>query len=325
MICDDFCAKVIVKQFQDYTDWNMEKPAYDPAIEARKAANRAIYDETLRCCLSGWYEAPSGRRVALPSAAALSANVRVYARSLPIPPDFPRTETVVSVVEEDCVAVGKALAEAGFRPAVLNMANRQHPGGGVISGCRAQEESLFRRSTLALALYPFDARNAQYAGLPMRARAYPLNRDEGSIHSPGIVFFRGPEREGCPFLEEPFALDVVTVPAINRPTLAAPEELCPAHAAATQRKLRAILRACAHGGDDAIVLGAFGCGAFRNPPAHMARLFREVFAEAEFRGVFRRLVFAILDDHNAHRSHNPEGNLLPFLRVFGAGDGASGV
>jgi uncharacterized protein (TIGR02452 family) len=33
--------------------------------------------------------------------------------------------------------------------------------------------------------------------------------------------------------------------------------------------------AWAHG-HDAVVLGAFGCGAFRNPAGHMARLFREV-------------------------------------------------
>ena len=33
--------------------------------------------------------------------------------------------------------------------------------------------------------------------------------------------------------------------------------------------------AIAHG-HDAVVLGAFGCGAFRNPAAHMAQLFREV-------------------------------------------------
>ena len=118
-------------------------------------------------------------------------------------------------------------------------------------------------------------------------------------------------------MEAPFMLDVVTVPAINRPTLVAPEEICPDHAEATKRKIRAILRACFHGGNDAIVLGAFGCGAFRNPPAHIARLFREVFEESEFRGVFRRLVFAILDDHNARHSHNPDGNLLPFQRVFG--------
>ncbi len=33
--------------------------------------------------------------------------------------------------------------------------------------------------------------------------------------------------------------------------------------------------AIAHG-HDAVVLGAFGCGAFRNPAAHMAQLFKEV-------------------------------------------------
>ncbi len=168
-----------------------------------------------------------------------------------------------------------------------------------------------------MALYPFDAWHAKFAGLTLREQAYPLDRDEGSIHSRGVVFFRGREAEGAPFLEEPFAVDVVTVPAINRPTLVAPEEICPEHAEATKGKMRAILRACFHGGNDAIVLGAFGCGAFQNPPAHIARLFREVFEEAEFRGVFQRLVFAILDDHNAWRPHNPEGNLLPFRRVFG--------
>ena len=289
----------------------------DPRIDVRKLLNREIYAETLQCCLAGRYLTPSGRRINLPSVEEAADKTWVYVRSRPIGADVPREETVVEVVEQDCVAAGKALLDVGLRPAVLNLANRQHPGGGVIGGARAQEEGLFRRSTLALSLYPFDRWHANFAGLPLRKQFYPLDRNEGSIHSRDVVFFRGHEAEGAPFLEAPFMLDVVTVPAINRPTLVAPEEICPDHAEATKRKIRAILRACFHGGNDAIVLGAFGCGAFRNPPAHIARLFREVFEEAEFRGVFRRLVFAILDDHNAHHSHNPDGNLLPFQRVFG--------
>lgn len=289
----------------------------DPRIDVRKLLNREIYAKTLRCCLAGRYQTPSGRRINLPSVEEAADKTWVYVRSRPIGADVPREETVVEVVEQDCVAAGKALLDVGLRPAVLNLANRQHPGGGVIGGARAQEEGLFRRSTLALSLYPFDRWHANFAGLPLRKQAYPLDRNEGSIHSRGVVFFRGREAEDAPFLEEPFTLDVVTVPAINRPTLVAPEEICPDHAEATKRKIRAILRACFHGGNDAIVLGAFGCGAFRNPPAHIARLFREVFEESEFRGVFRRLIFAILDDHNARHSHNPDGNLLPFQRVFG--------
>lgn len=289
----------------------------DPRIDVRKLLNREIYAKTLRCCLAGRYQTPSGRRINLPSVEEAADKTWVYVHSKPIGADAPRVETVITVVEQDCVAAAKALLDAGLRPAVLNLANRQHPGGGVINGARAQEEGLFRRSTLALSLYPFDCWHANFAGLPLRKQAYPLDCNEGSIHSRGVVFFRGREAEGAPFLEEPFMLDVVTVPAINRPTLVAPEEICPDHAEATKRKMRAILRACFHGGNDAIVLGAFGCGAFHNPPAHIAQLFRAVFEEPEFRGVFRRLVFAILDDHNSWGSHNPEGNLRPFQRIFG--------
>ncbi len=63
-------------------------------------------------------------------------------------------------------------------------------------------------------------------------------------------------------------------------------------------------------GFDGIVLSAFGCGAFRNPPDHIARLFKSVCDE--FTGCFRVIAFAILEDHNSAR--NAEGNVLPFER-----------
>ena len=70
-------------------------------------------------------------------------------------------------------------------------------------------------------------------------------------------------------------------------------------------------------GHDSLVLGTLGCGAFCNPPSRIARLFHEVFEEPEFKNKYRLISFAILDDHNAHRSHNPEGNYLPFVKEFG--------
>jgi len=47
-------------------------------------------------------------------------------------------------------------------------------------------------------------------------------------------------------------------------------------------------------------------------------MLKEVFNETEFKDRFRLVVFAIIDDHNAWREHNPEGNVLPFLREFDA-------
>ena len=44
----------------------------------------------------------------------------------------------------------------------------------------------------------------------------------------------------------------------------------------------------------------------------MAELFRDELAAPEFRAAFDRVVFAIVDDHNARG----EGNLRPFREVF---------
>lgn len=37
---------------------------------------------------------------------------------------------------------------------------------------------------------------------------------------------------------------------------------------------------------------------------------------SKFANHFRLVVFGILDDHNAHKEHNPEGNIKPFADVF---------
>jgi uncharacterized protein (TIGR02452 family) len=112
-------------------------------------------------------------------------------------------------------------------------------------------------------------------------------------------------------------VNVLTVPAINDPDCVERDSrqwLTEEMALATQVKIRAILRIAAHHNQTDLVLSAFGCGAFRNPPHHMAELFRAVLAEGEFKGVFRRVAFAVIDDHNAFRPESPEGNYLPFER-----------
>lgn len=47
----------------------------------------------------------------------------------------------------------------------------------------------------------------------------------------------------------------------------------------------------------------------------MAQLFKE--ALRTYSGCFRYVVFAIFDDPNAWKDHNPQGNLQPFADVFG--------
>lgn len=226
--------------------------------------------------------------------------------------------TQFEVVNDDCLVVIKSLNEAGYNPCVLNMASRQNPGGGVLKGSGAQEENLFRRSNLYVSMYQF-AKYAQKYGFEKNKYQYPLNRNTGGIYSPGITVFRSTEAEGYELLKQPYIVSVVSVAAINAPdTVIENGELRIAnhHEEPTKEKIRTILRIAGLNGHDSLVLSAFGCGAYRNPPKHVAELFKVVFDEAEFKNRFRQVTFAIIDDYNAGKEHNQDGNYLPFKRVF---------
>lgn len=55
-----------------------------------------------------------------------------------------------------------------------------------------------------------------------------------------------------------------------------------------------------------LVLGAFGCGVFRNDPLEVAKIFRQYLISDEFRGAFKRIIFAV---------YNPEMCQI-FQQVF---------
>ena len=223
------------------------------------------------------------------------------------------------VLEADCLEVAELLIKAGFNPCVLNMASRQNPGGGVVDGSGAQEENLFRRSNIFASLYQFANYAAQY-DIIKSVKQYPLDRNYGGIYSGDVTVFRSSENSGYALLDTPFHTSIVSVPALNRPELTeidgqlriAQHLIEPA-----KEKIRTILRIAGKHNHDALVLSAFGCGAFCNPPEHIATLFKEVFEETEFNGRFVLVAFAIISDSNSHRTHNPQGNFEPFRKIFG--------
>ena len=228
--------------------------------------------------------------------------------------------TAVSVHNADFLEIARAIATTGCPPAVLNMASRRNPGGGVHHGAGAQEENLFRRSNAFCSLYQFVDYGQDEYGVPRNAAAsYPIPRESGGIYSPGATVFRSAESTGYALLAHPYRVNVLMVPAINEPGLVERDGqlwLSEGMAEATLLKIRGIFRIAAHHGQIDLVLSAFGCGAFRNPPHHVAELFRQVLAESEFAGVFRRIAFAIIDDHNAFHRASPEGNYVPFERAL---------
>ena len=279
-----------------------------------------LFNSTLDVLRQGWYVASTGKMVDLPPVEEVMADAALYSEPFHvlIDPVEPVT-TEVRVENMDCVLAAKRLIDEGYNPAMLNLADLYTPGGLVEYGSGAQEENLCRRSDLILSLYQFSAaRVRQYPGLGLVAREeqHPMDERNGGIYSGTVTFFRGPESAGSKMDEKPYNIPVISVAALSGPRIGPDGLMYPEETEITLEKMRTIFRIGMAHFHDSLVLSAMGCGAFKNPPAHIAKLFHQVIEEPEFKDRFRLIDFAILDGYQTGQPHNPEGNLLPFQREF---------
>jgi uncharacterized protein (TIGR02452 family) len=199
------------------------------------------------------------------------------------------------VTNESTLSAARRLLDTCERAAALNFASAKNPGGGFLSGARAQEESLARDSGLFACL----------DGNPMyefhRQRSDPLYTDY-AIYSPDVPVFRD---DNGALLEEPYLVSFITAPAPNAKVVLErrPERRAEVSHALKERIAKVLAIAGRHG-QETLVLGAWGCGVFGNRPAEVASLFREAFETYSY-GVFRRVVFAILDWSEERRFIGP--------------------
>lgn len=271
-----------------------------------------IYRQTLDIVRKNGYVV-NGKKITLPKedSERMQHGTVFYNKEFHVDAPAIDGHTKVRVVNEDCLVAAKELIDEGYHVAVLNMASRRNPGGGVTGGSGAQEENLFRRSNYFLSLYQF-APYAEEYGINRSAHQYPLDRTFGGIYTPDATIFRDTEAANYHLLEQPYQVSFIAVPALNRPALDRNGLIARELIEPFKNKMRTLFRIGLQHGHDALVLGAWGCGAFHCPPRHVARLFHEVMMESEFKDKYKAITFAIIEDHNS----KGEGNYKPFADEF---------
>ena len=306
----------------DAKGWLDEFEASKQIPGGTRPVRAKVFQSTLQIVVNGRYRTTSGVKIELDkfyNDKALQDNV-FCEREISLKDPQKIFVTNIQVVNQDCLAYAKSLLDQDSADdlCVLNMASAKNPGGGVYGGAGAQEEYLFRCSDYYRFLFQyadpasFDCEKVY--GIPHNPRhSYPLTRNFGGVYSHGVTIFRNTEANGYALLETPWKVNFVAVAANNirrymngRTTI--PDKFIPS----TLSLIRTILRIAYNNGQRRLVLGAFGCGAFANPPGHMAQLFKQVFEEPEFQGLFREIHFAIIEDHNSHGR-----NVNAFKEVFG--------
>lgn len=167
----------------------------------------------------------------------------------------------------------------------LNFASAKNPGGGFINGAEAQEESLARTSGL-------------YESLLQAWDYYTIHRAMEScfytdtmIYSPKVPVFRKDKGE---LLPKPVLCNFITSPAVNAGVVKRQEpERAHEILDAMDLRMDKMLSLALQQGNEVLILGAWGCGVFKNDPKEIAGLFRK-YIQGKYKNKFKRVVFAVL-------------------------------
>lgn len=216
-----------------------------------------------------------------------------------------RLTTSFEVVNETTLAgISRVLSEGEAPVAALNFASAKNPGGGFLNGSQAQEESLARSSALYASLLRIPEFYARHRASPS------LLYSDAMILSPACPVFR--DDDGT-LLESPHAVSFITSAAPNAGAAAdnRPEEL-PLIPEVFRRRSEYVLALAAFHGYKLLVLGAWGCGVFRNDPTVVAAAFAGHLRHGAWSGLFERVVFSVLDTSPSLET------LAAFERAIGA-------
>ena len=178
---------------------------------------------------------------------------------------------------------GAAKKYVGKKTAVLNFANNHSIGGAPFSA-GAQEESLCRCSTLLPCLNAMEKPFYQKHRDQYAAKEIGSMGNDDLIYTPDVVVFKSDELADPVY---PMMLDRAEWYKVDVITCAAPEAMkmrgLPAnYEEAISRRIKKILDVAAKEKVEVLILGAWGCGAFKNPSEVVARVFHTLLRNYNF-------------------------------------------
>ncbi|NII24478.1 TIGR02452 family protein [Pseudoflavitalea sp. X16] len=266
----------------------------------------AIAEDTLQLIEQGFYINTNGDRVETkPVLQQAIDNTRLFTPEAlaDIRDDFKNSQsfdTNCEVTNETTLDAVRRLSTAGFSKVLcLNFASAKNPGGGFLGGAIAQEECIARAS----GLYPCLLTAPGYYSYH-RKQSTCLYSDH-MIYSPGVPVMKD---EAGNLLDALVCPSIITSPAVNAGVVMEREPSNRNQITPVMRvRIEKLLALCAHYGHDTLVLGAWGCGVFRNNPEDIATLFQETL-QGPFNRQFRKIVFAV--------KTNKESIIEPFRQRF---------
>jgi len=261
----------------------------------KKTKRASIAQETVKIIKEGYYFSEEGTQINIShDIKQCQANTTLYSPDefdkQAISTQFVPQTTEIEVYNDTSLSVARQMVNEGKYQHVvcLNFASAKNPGGGFLGGSQAQEESLARSSAL-------------YGSLLKMKEYYEYNRKGKSclysdymIFSPNVPVFRD---DAGKLLQQPYLLSFITAPAVNAGAVRKnePNNVDKIKSVMISRAEK-VLSVVAYHHCDALILGAWGCGVFRNDPVDVAEMWFTLLKENDlFVNRFKKVSFAVID------------------------------
>lgn len=215
----------------------------------------------------------------------------------PTPNDYVKFDPIASYDVEvipkgrqsECVLVDSQtldallnLTSADQKVALLNFSDSKKIGGLWLRGGDVQEESLVRRSNL----YQFQLQNKDDFYLEYKQHPYGFGTNSFLL-SHDVFFYKDSNDD---YLDEPRVADVITSAAIN---LRYYKDSKWGIQSQSRLRINHFLKHLNNSYNfDVLILGAFGCGIFKNDPSMIASIFNDAL-QKDFIFPATKVIFAI--------------------------------
>ncbi len=191
---------------------------------------------------------------------------------------------------------------------VLNFASAFNPGGGVTMGASAQEESLCRISTLRSSLKDNEIFEKYYKKNRKLITVRKMGGEycDDCIYTPDVMVMKSDD-ENCTIMPEAewFSVDVISCASPDLRIRPDRKSFTPTRtelAKIHEKRARRILDIAVSENVDVLILGAFGCGAFRNPPEIVSKVYSKVIRDYKY--AFKTIEFAVYCDQTNTKNYD---------------------
>lgn len=167
---------------------------------------------------------------------------------------------------------------------ILNFTDSVNPAQDYLNGGVSQEACLCRQTLL----YDTIIKSPMFKENQAQGKTY-----EGSdtmIYSPNVYVIRNDKNE---LLKQPFMVNIISSAAVNQSN-----GIIPNSKKIMEQRIRKIVLLAAYKRNDVLILGSFGCGAYKNDPKTIAEIFQKILVEEGLKDHFKLIIFPIFSDNS---------------------------